>query len=157
MDSSFISNRNIPYSLESLGVFSCLLEREFFKKGKKRLGYMQIILSVAKCIKSSRVFSMLPSCEWRTNNHWQPESPSGKMDRANGTKSLFAPKKKPSWSHCWELLRGRAWGTERLPLPLGTRRRGSFSHFSCPPPGLGSSEILVPRSQSADSSTAALG
>lgn len=85
-------------------------------------------------------------------------SPSGKMDKANGTKSLHP--KKPSWSHCWELLR-EGLGAKRLPLhrsqlcPWNTKER-NFPPF-LPSPALGSNEILVPKSQSAHSSTAALG
>lgn len=54
---------------------------------------MQIILSVAKCIKSNRVFSKLPSCTWRTNNHWQPEAPLEKWAEPMGPKVCLHPKK----------------------------------------------------------------
>lgn len=113
MDSSFISNRNIPYSLESLlfFFFPCLLERVRIKKTQnnkeKRLGYMQIILNPAKCIKSSRVFSKLPSCKWRTNNHWQPEAPLEKWAEPTGPKVCLHPKKAKLES-LLELLRQRA-------------------------------------------------
>ena len=57
-------------------VFSCLLERVSIKKKGKRLGYMQIILNVAKCIKmSSRVSSKLSTCVQRRNNSQQHEAP----------------------------------------------------------------------------------
>lgn len=159
MDSSFISNRNIPYSLESWFFLSCLLERVRIKKKKnnkeKRLGYMQIILSVAKWIKSSRVFSKLPSCRWRTNDHWQPEAP---LEKWTEPKVCLHPKKAKLESLVGT---GQGKGLE-LPAkgvssgPWNTKER-KFFPLSCPPPSLGSNEILVPKSQSAHSSTAALG
>lgn len=76
---------------------------------------MQIILSVAKCIKSSRVFSKLPSCRWRTNNHWQPLE---KRTEPMGPRVCLQPKKAKLES-LLELLRGRAWDRERGSLCTG--------------------------------------
>lgn len=163
MDSSFISNRNIPYSLEScfFFFFSCLLERVRIKKKKnkeKRLGYMQIILTVAKCIKSSRGFSKLLSYKWRTNNHWQPEAPLEKWTKPMGPKVCT---QKSQAGVTAGSCSGKGLGQRGSPCTgvssaPGTQRRG-ISPLSCPPPALGSNEILVPKSQSAHSSTAALG
>lgn len=43
--------------------------------------------------------------------------------------------KKPSWSHWWELGRGRAWNSlqRESALVLGTQRKGSSSHFPALP------------------------
>lgn len=55
---------------------------------------------------------------------------------------------------------GRAWGKEAPPakgVSSAPATHRGISPLSCPPPALGSNEILVPKSQSAHSSTAALG
>lgn len=83
-------------------------------------------------LKVAEFFSKLPSCRWRTNNHWQPEAP---LEKWTEPKVCLHPKK-PSWSHWWELVRGRAWNSlqSESGLVLGTQRKGSFSHFPALPP-----------------------
>lgn len=92
---------------------------------------MQIILSVAKWIKSSRVFSKLPSCRWRTNDHWQPEAPLGKWTEP---KVCLHPKKAKLESLVGT---GQGKGLNSLQresaLVLGTQRKESFSHFPALP------------------------
>lgn len=140
------------------------------KKKGKRVGYMQIILNAAKWIKtSSRVSSKLPTCGWRRNNHRQHEDPLENASWCGDVKwtepkgwpknLCLRPEQAKPEGHCCEPGKrcskaGQGKGSEQRekgseqrekgvmfgPLKQG---RGSFYTLSCPPPGLGSNEILV--------------
>lgn len=58
--------------------------------------------------------------------------------------------KKPSWSHCWSCS-GEGLGTEEGAQGCSLEHEREVFPTFCPPPGLGSKEIQLPRSQTAHS------
>lgn len=118
MDSSFISNRNIPYSLESLLFFfffhACWKELELKKPKtirKKGLDTCKSYWILPNVLKVAEFFLsyLLANGGQTTTGSLKPLWKNGQSQR---DQKSVCTQKKPSWSHCWSCS-GKGLSTER--------------------------------------------